>query len=296
MSGVIILKTKQPRPAPLLNALRFLGSDETSSSIVSALRHDRPDQHGLPLWGPSDQGWTSIWEYMPMEQGGFFGGFPWMGNAGLFYWDLGNPNSYAGGLPFPPGNTSDSRPHVWEVAGFSLVGLDQTLNKNGNQVSVTYGRKYIVGMVVQKFVDGSKTGTLYFDLPNVDNDHVIQGPAVGNEAVSIAFGNTMPTNFCLNIGDSMWNFPPASHEYASCFLGRGKIIAKALSQSDMLAEASNFSSLVTSDGIANNWFSKSNWRNVDDVGDDFGSGKSLYWVDASSKASLSLQTSIAGWS
>jgi hypothetical protein len=293
--AAIVMKTKQPRPAQAQNAFRFLGSADTSTPTVCAIQFRDPHLNGLPILGPGDAGVTYITEHMPMQQNGFYGSQPWWANEGLFYWNGapgGSSDSYCGFCGFT--DVPENPVHVWELSGMAR-GRDNTHTIAGNVLTMIKGVKRLQAMTVSGVTGGLKQGKFWYNLPAVDDNSIIVGPEAGSENDSIDFGNDIPPNPVVQYGDSPWAFPPATHEFGSTYLGRTKIIAKAMSQADVLLESADMSRLVTADAVANIWYGKTNWRSVDDLTCDFGTGRTFIWKDTSLKAEIVPVSTITGW-
>lgn len=236
----------------------------------------------MPIWGPGNAGVTVIVERKSHQQTGYYGAMPWWANKGSFIWDGGNPNSYWGLCPFPPGGFSGTT-HNWELSGMSQ-GADYQDNLNLNVIPVVQDVMRTQGLRIN-YNGGDKFGTFYVNLPSTSNDDVIQGPPVGYEHDSASFGNSNPPNPTFRFGDSPWtDFLPI--ERGSGDLGRIKVFNIILSQADMLSEAGDMTQLVTVSGAAHIWYGKTNWRSLSDLTCDYGTGRTFAWADATYKATL----------
>jgi len=249
-------------------------SPTTGADSFIAIQFEDPQSNGLPIWGPSDQGTTWLWEYYPIQQTGYYVTFWWSENSDSFSWDTGTSNTYYGCHPYPPGSSSGTS-HYWEIAGTSGGG-DFTTTEGGSPLTVVKGQWYTQAFRV--YPHGTKTCTLYIDLPSTATSNIIE-----NEALS-DWGETDPPNPAVTFGDSPW-WSAYQHERMSGILGRVKIFNKTLSESDILAEAADMSQLVTTDGQNNIWWGKNNFSSVDDLTCNYGTGRAFSWASAG-KATL----------
>jgi hypothetical protein len=230
-----------------------------------------PENDGLPLF--STTGWTIITEVTPLQQAGFFAYWWYANNTTKF--DLGNTyDAYVGGHPYPAnGSESDTNKYM-EIAGMQDY-TDTVLTRAGTPKTVTYGSRLTIATRVVKNGDGTKTATLHTELPSVADADVIE------KTSNTTFGETLPSNMAIMYGDSPWF---ASHERAYGRLGRFKIIAKILSESDTVLEAADMSRLVTTDAQTYIWLGKNDFTSADDLTCDYGTGRSLAWANSSYKA------------
>lgn len=279
---------------PPLNVLRFLGSDDAGvdSTKYCAIQFANPHTNGLPIWGPSNAGWTAIVERLTRQQTGYYGASPWWCNNGAFLWS--GADSYLGFCPYPQNGSDTGTTHWWEFSGIA-AGTDNLYNKSGAHVTVTHGTMRTQAIRIFKTVaDSTKQALFYINLPSTASADVIDAPdgAYGGSATSantVTFGESNPPNPVVRFGDSPWT--DFGKERFSGDLGRIKIIAKALSESDIVSEANNMASLVTSDGQANIWWGKTNWRSLNDLTCDYGTGRTFAWADSTYKATLAVRGS-----
>lgn len=255
------------------DGLRFPSNGESPASAAIIVRFEAPQSNGLPIWGPSNAGVTYIWQSRYRQHTGYYANF-WYGPQSSFFWDAGSPNSYYGFHPYPP-NGSTGLFHNWEIA---IEGGDTQNTLGGSPKPVTMDRWFTQGARVTYNGDDTKTVRFYLDLPSLANDNIIQHVAPAG------YGNAYSSDHAVYFGDSGWTGP--GNERMSGTLGPVKIIAKVLSESDMLAEAANFNDMVTPDGEANIWWGKTTFDNVDDLTCDFGTGRAFSWVDAGNKGSI----------
>lgn len=246
--------------------LRFPGNQDAPAATEVAFRFANPQSNGLPIWGPSNAGVTYMWEieFRNPSHIGYMTTFFW-GNDDTFLWDAGTPNTYYGAHPYPPGGSTDPR-HQWEI---SIEGGDPANTLAGGPRLVVPGKRW-----KQAFrVNGStKECRFYIDLPNVgDNDIIAWTPAAG-------YGNTNPPNPVLQFGDAPWS---VGNERLCGSIGPIKIVSTLLTEADTISELSDMSRFMTAAGAANNWWSKRSFKTVDDLTDDYGTGRSFAWATAS---------------
>lgn len=255
------------------------GSD-TSAPFV-AIQFADPQADGLPIWGTgsgaSRLGVTYIWRYRPRQQTGYYVNF-WWSNNGSFLWDGGSSNTYYGAHPYPQSATNAGTTHWWELAGTS-GGADYTTTLASTTKTVVQDVWYTQALRVIVNGDGTKTVRFYIDLPSTANGDIIQNIATST------WGETDPPDPAITFGDSPW-YASFQHERMSGEFDSVKIIAKGLSEADMLSEAADFSQLVTSDGSTYIWWGKNGFDSVDDLTCDFGTGRTFVWADTGNKATL----------
>jgi len=263
----------------LLLPSNISGSD-TSAPFV-ALQFLNPHLNGLPIWGPSDQGVSAVYEISYNQQTGYYNPICWSNN-GTFLWDSGSSNSYWIFCPYPTNSSNTGTSHWYEIAGMDR-GADKLTNINGANISVVKGVKKVHGFRIthnNPGGSGTKTARFYPSLPLVSNDDVIQVTSP-----DATFGNTNPPSPALTLGDSPW-YSFFQHERASSYLGRIKIFSKVISEADLLSEAADFTRLVTADGAANIWWGKKDWTSVDALTCDYGTGRAPVWADSANKGTL----------
>jgi len=243
------------------------------------MQFTNPHSNGLPIWGEANSGTTFIWEYEPRQQTGYYVTF-WWSNNGNFLWDGGGSNTYYGCHPYPrdPGTgRANGTVHDWELAGMDS-GADFTTTRGGSVKQVVKDVLYTQGFRVTHN-GGTKTGIFYIDLPSVANADVIEATSPNG------WGDTNPPSPAVTFGDAPW-YADFQHERMSGILRRVKIFNKVLSEADMLEEAANMGSLVTSAGQASIWWGKTHYESVDDLTCDYGTGRTFAWADANNKATL----------
>lgn len=272
-----------PWTPPARQALSFpsnISGADTSAPYV-ALRKVNPHLDGLPIWGPGGAGVTVLRRIKTRAQTGYYAQLWWSAGNGQFLWDGGGANSYWGFHPYPQDQNNQGTTHWWEIA--SGTGQDFYTNDAGNAITMSHGSWLVQALVVKRNGDSTKTITGYFNLPDVTNNTKI------TVNLAAGYGEVNPPTPTLTIGDSPW-FALYQHERASCEHGQIKIIAAALSQADVLAEAANWDALVTSAAQASIWWGKRGFLSADDLTCDFGTGRALEWASAGNKAGLSSLT------
>ena len=255
------------------------GSD-TSAPFV-AIQFADPQADGLPIWGTgsgaSRLGVTYIWKYRPRQQTGYYVTM-WWSNNGTLLWDSGSTNTYYGAHPYPQSGNNTGTTHWWELAGTN-GGADYTSTLAATTKTVVQDVWYTQALRVIVNGDGTKTVRFYIDLPSTANGDIIQNIATST------WGETDPPDPAITFGDSPW-YASFQHERMSGEFDSVKIIAKGLSESDMLSEAADMSQLVTSDGATYIWWGKNGFDSVDDLTCDFGTGRTFVWADTGNKATL----------
>jgi hypothetical protein len=243
---------------------------DTSAPYV-ALEFADPHLNGLPIWGVSGQGVTVIRKIRVIQQTGYYAMWWWCQGDGATF----DPSAgYWGAHPYPTTRDNTGTSHVWEVAAAAGDFFDSAGSSDVVQGTVvTKGVTYVQAIVVTRANANSKTIRFYFDLPNVDSDHYIE-----RTVTDAGYGETNPPSPKAIIGDSPW-YSHYQHERASFVIDAQKVITPALSESDMLLEAANFSGLVTSAGQAGIWWGKNGFASIDDLTCDFGTGRSFAWAN-----------------
>jgi len=266
-----------PARSSLLMPSNIEGADQSAAYVAIAFAN--PHTNGLPLWGPSGQGVTVIRRYKPVAQEGYYACI-WYTDDSSFEDSKTGGKGYWGFHPYPtPPATNQGTTHVWEVA----TGDGGDFYNNGSVVTipVVYNEWRLQALQIVRNGASSKTFTFYTALPSTDPDDVITFTITDSN-----YGENNPpqVNPQITIGDSPW-FGTYQHERASGYLGEHKIIAKALSEADILSESANMNQLVTADAIANIWWGKKGFISLDDLTCDYGTGRAFSWVSAT-KATL----------
>lgn len=268
--GVYQSYRSNPRnPPAIVNGIAMPDKNAApAGTFPIAIQFNDPDGHGLPLWGPGGIGVTVLRRYKPTASVGYYACF-WLGqgqstfSAGDGYWGM---------HPYPQNGATNGTSWYWEIStdGKDLVDKDGSLWPAGSPHVVTLDQFYTQGMIVTRANANSKTMKFFHNLPSVaDPDRIEFTVNTTN------FGETVPPSNKVTIGDSPW-----ATERGTGVHGQIKIIAKALSQSDMLLEATDFTRMVTPDGIANIWWGKKSFKTIDDLLCDFGTGRSFAWASS----------------
>ena len=273
----LVLRSSAVTAAGNGNGLEFpsnVSGSDTGAPYV-ALVFANPQNDGLAIFQAS--GWTYIREYTPYQQTGYYAAF-WYGEDGGEFHGGGSENyPYVGIHPYPQSGTNAGTTHDWEMAGME-TGADFRTTLGGSSLQVVKDVEYIQALRVSRNANGTKTGRFYIDLPSTANSNIIEHTS------TTTYGETVTGARAIIIGDSPW-FATNQHERLSGVLRRQKLIAKSLSQADLLSEAADMSRLVTADGIANIWWGKNGYDSVDDLTCDYGTGRAPVWATAT-KATL----------
>lgn len=237
-----------------ITGLDFPGSAAVSTTM--RFRFVRPDQNGLPIYGPSNAGVTYIWRVNPTRQGGYYTTFFW-GNDGTFTWNNGSASTYYGAHPYPwPDDPPGGTVHQWQIAA---DGLDI---RNG---AVVYDRWYTQALRVWADASG-KHHEFYWDLPNTDGTHLVS--YVGHSS----WNNVNPPSPALTWGDAPW--APGQEVYSGVLRGI-QIYATNLTLADLQKEVAN--PLSTAAGAASVWYVNLN-PTPSDISDKSGRGHHPVWV------------------
>ncbi len=260
--------------------LDFPSNGDAPSSAFVAFQFLNPQNAGLPMWGPSNQGVTYIWKYRPRQQAGYYVTM-WYSRADGFF-NQGSPayDAYYGGHPYPRGGGNGTTVHDWELAGM-YDGSDTINTLSGSPLQVAKNVWYTQALRITVNGNGTKTARFYINLPSVANGNVISTTS------DSGYGNSTPRSPAITFGDSPW-YNQYQHERLSGVLRGIKIIAKSLSESDLVAEAAS-DSLVTSDGVNNVWYMNIN-PTPSDIADKSGKGHNPTWA-SSTRPSLYSGTS-----
>lgn len=260
------------------SALHFPSNASGSSrtSAYGVLEFANPHSNGLPAAGPSNSGWTVIRRIKSLQQTGYYAQFWWCQGDGNFV-----PSKfYAGFHPYPISQSNSGTSHWWEIAaeGGDFVDFNGSSAGSGSPIPVTYSQWYTQALRVE-YNGGSPIMTMWTALPSVDRATMIRRTLNGG------YFEQTPISPKIVIGNSPW-IGHYQEERASCHHGEIKIIAKALSEPDVVAEANDMRTLATSDGKNHIWWGKTGFRSVDDLACDYGTGRSFTRNDTSSILSL----------
>ena len=250
------------------------GADQTAPFV--ALQYDDPHLDGLPFAGPDNAGVTYMWRVNQRAQTGYYVTLWWaQGDGGFTPGD-----QYVGGHPYPKVGNNTGTVQRWEIAAPS--GGDYFDTRAGSQTSkdVVYDVWRTQALRVVRNVNSSKTYTFYSELPSLEPVDVLEWTSgTGGDAAE-----TAPQSPKLTLGDSPW-YAGYQHERLSGLFGELIIVAAARSEAEILAQAEDLQQLTPS-FAADIWYFKPGWRNVDDVMCEAGTGRALYWADATAKATL----------
>jgi len=225
----------------------------------------------VPIYGTGGAGVTYLWKYRPEQQTGFYTAFFWGNDDGngsptTFEWNSGNPDSYYGAHPYPPGG-GFSGSHVWEIA---------VQNTDVLGAAVTKGQWYSQAFRAWGASGASKQHEFYWNLPNTTTD-LVTHTSPGS------WGNATPPSPMLTWGDAPWN---PSQERASGVL-RGWQIYNALlttGQINALAacetDACVLSEAVTQGVAGALWYLNMNPQDANDISDRSGAGHHPSWWNA----------------
>ena len=237
-----------------------------------------PQNDGMPIWGPSGNGATYIWEYKPVQQAGYYAVLWWAGLAqanDTNYFSNYVAQCYWGAHPYPYPSGHDQVNHKWEIAVYASDIINTLPEGVGASVDVVKDVWYTQGFRCWKAGDGTKVMRYYIDLPSLVDGKIIQFTAVAS------YGETLPdATFAppaIMMGDAPW---ARSKECASGTTRRLKFFNALLSESDMLTEAGDMSALKTSAGTSSIWYGKKNYASADDLTCDYGTGRAMSWWDS----------------
>lgn len=277
----LILRSSIQEEAEQQNALEFFpaydGADQESPTIQ--LRLNDPQDNGLPFQGPGGVGWTYIFEVMTFAHEGYRTNFFWARRDG----DIAASNDsqpYAGAHLYPDAANNQGTDHSYEIstnAGDFRTTLAASEHAAEHDVWLT-----------QAFRHGGTGNVMryWIKLPSTNNADIIERNESDTYGATLTVGeDDAPPQYGFNIGDAAW-FGNYQHEPMNGRLGRMKIVAVALSEADIVSEAGDMSRLVTPAAQGAIWYGKTNWRSVDDLTCDYGTGRSFHWVDSGNKATL----------
>jgi hypothetical protein len=266
-----------------VNGLCFPSNGDQPSRTFVAFQYENPNLDGLPIWGQNRGGATYLWQYKPFQQNGYYVTFWWSENSDLFTWDSGNSNSYYGGHPYPEGGSSAST-HNWELAGMDS-GADNLNTIFGSPLKVIKDVWYTQALVININDDGTKTARFYIDLPNLDDNRIIEVTA------SAGWGEKNPPHPAITFGDSPWWYS-YQNERLSGILGPIKIFNKSLAEGDLLKEAQDMSGLKTVNGKNNIWWGKNSFETVNDLVCDYGTERTFQWANENKASLIELERNV----
>ncbi len=233
-----------------LNVLRFPSNTTEAPRFKLAT---------APAFAPS----SYVWEVTPTQQTGYYTTFFWVRGDNTFI----AGTEYAGFHPYPVGGSSGTV-HNWEI---SARGFDYITDDNANDTTVTKGVKYTQAASIE-IVGSDYVIKFLWDLPTT------------TKIITYTFATSNYTSApspMLIWGGNGW---ASTSENLSGDLGRMKVFSSALSVADLASEATNFNSTVTAAGAANLYFGIKGWASNVDLSCDYGTGRSMTWVDSGNKA------------
>lgn len=252
------------------------GADQAAPYV--ALEYARPDQNGLPFSGPGNAGVTYMWRVKTRQQTGYYVTL-WWSNTPTFQ----NANQYVGGHLYPKSANNSGTTHRYEIAAPDGGDYFDTRTGSGNSPDAEHGVWLTQALRVVRESNGSKTYTFFRKIGSgSDNDILERNSGTGGD-----IAETPPTTPRLTIGDSPW-YADYQHERLSGEFGQLIIVADALSDAEIAAQAADMDSLTAAASSAI-WYFKPGWRTVDDLTCEAGTGRALSWASAT-KATLEVLT------
>lgn len=246
------------------------GADSTSNTTApfAALQFNDPASAGLNVYGASNTaGQCWVWKVQYIAQLGYYALHWYSRGDGQF----NSPSllPYHGCHPYPAQgyNNKDYPLHIWECAtqgpsgGMDIIDSSGTNWSDGmnsgtpppvtNGTQINYDQTYVQGLRIIRNSADSVTHVFYPDLPNtsftIAQTYNLTG--IGNQTIP---GGNSPK---FTIGDSPW-YTNFQHERASCYYDAVKLFSSVLTVSDMVSEASDFTSIKTSAGAAAIWWGR----------------------------------------
>ena len=225
------------------------------------------------MWGPSGQGVTVIRRV-------YVNSSPGPGYKAMIWYTRGDPVFDGGNWgfhPYPVGGGTSTTSWIWEIAAATQ---DITATRAGGTRAVTTGRWYLQALRMRRNSSSSRDITAWLDLPSTATNNIIDSGDLG----SLGEGGLAATPQ-LVIGDSPW-YPSYQNERFGGRQAEIKIIAKALSDSDCVIEATNMNVLMTPDAQNWIWWGKRGFVSLDDLTCDFGTNRAFTRSDPSSLMTL----------
>ncbi len=254
MGRGVVMRVQQPRPP--LSVLRF------PSNTVEAPRMSLSGASCLPF-APS----SYVWEVTPVQQTGYYTTFFWVRGDSTF--NAGTES--AGFHPYPQGDPgSAGTVHNWEI---SARGNDYIVDDNANSTVVTKGVKYTQAASIE-IVGANYVIKFLWNLPTTTK--------IITYTFATADYSAAPSPILI-WGGNGW---APTVENLSGDLGRIKVFNDVLSVADLASEATDFTQLKTAAGAASLWYGIKNWSSNTDLACDYGTGRSMAWIDSGNKATL----------
>lgn len=271
MAGIVISRGIVPSLIAVAQVNGIAFPDKNASpagTFPISIQFNDPTANGLPIWGPSGVGVTVVRRYKPTASVGYYACFWHSQGDGAF----SAGNGYWGMHPYPQDGTSGGTSWYWEIStdGKDIVDFSGSLYPAGTPQVVTLDQFYSQGMIVTRAGASDKTMTFYRNLPST-----VVGDKIQRNVTTANYGETTAPTNKITIGDSPW-----ATERGTGVHGPIKIFAIALSEADMLSEASDFTQLKTAAGTSNIWWGKKSFASVDDLTCDYGTGRTFAWNGA----------------
>lgn len=259
---------------PPLNSIQLPANGDTSADVK--LRFQRPDNNGLPIWGPGNAGITILQRVKSRTQTGYYswifygpGDAASPGNADI----VSNLDKYWGFQPWPPAGAGGTT-HLMEVAANSS---DITVTVGGGTLAPQHGQWVVVMSRLIFNGDSSKTMRYYPRMPAVDNANVIE------YGLGSGYGASEPPASMLMVGDNSW-FNGFQHERGAMDLSHQIIYPYVLTEAQGVTQAAD----MTSPAHAGVWSFIGNFQDVDDLSCKAGTGHGWEWADTSNKGTFVL--------
>lgn len=252
------------------------GADQVAPFV--AIQYANPHLNGLPIWGAGGGGISVVARIRVRNSIGYRSLLIWSRGDGGF---LGS-DGYWIWTAYPQSQTNSGTSWWWELAinAGDIIDWQGSGAGSGTPIPVTLNRPYDQGLTITRANANSKTLKSYVDLPNTGTNSYIQWTET-----SAGYGETAPTTPKLTMGDSPW-YSIFQHERAGMDLDSIKIMTPAITESEMLAERSDMSRMVTPAGQSAIWWGKNGFSSIDDLTCSFGTGRTWAWADAANKGTL----------
>lgn len=254
------------------------GSD--TSAPYAVIEYANPHTNGLPIWGPGNAGVTVVRKLVTYQQTGYYEQFFWSQGDGSF----DSANGYWGMHPYPQNRSNSGTTHWHEIStdARDFVNFDGNYSYDpdygtwsGNNATDNVDEVLRQAIRVEYIDANHKQLTYYTNLPSTDASEKVFA-----DITNPGYGNSAPPSPKITIGDSPW-YASYQHERFCGALYGEKIFATLLSESDTLAEAADFSQVVTAAGQASIWWFKNGFDSVNDLTDDYSAQRSFTKVDSS---------------
>lgn len=256
------------------------GTDTTAPMV--AIKFADPNTNGLPIWGASGGGVTVVRriKVTSPQQQGFYQMFWWARIDGVL--DL--TQGYWGMHPYPNDGTSADFKHGWEIA----TNTQDYTTFDGN-TTLPPALPLADGTVFTQIMQVTRAGVSDKTLTFYPNASITTSPNfVSINVLTANYGEGVFTAPGVFIGDSPWAAPLGiqPHECFGGVLDAIKIITPVLTLADATLEGANFSKMVTAAGQSGIWWGKNGFDSVNDLTDNYGTGRTFIWHDTSNKGTL----------